>query len=332
MLTVAPIDLALVTGASGFLGRALCERLVSTGTRVLALMRRPADGPWDEVLITDLSNSAPAVGSLRGVHTVFHLAGKAHALDEVVADDDAYRRINVEGTRRLLDTVAEARAHGVIFFSSVKAMGEGGPGCLDESAPEIPETPYGRSKLEAEHLMLDAGTRFGLHTVNLRLTPVYGPSSKGNLSNMLSAVASGRFPPLPKTTNKRSMVHVDDVMEAAILAASRSDASGQTYILTDGRAYSTHELYALMRESVGKGVPRWYIPHAALRAAAFAGDCLGRLRGRRVGFDSDALKKLTSSAWYSASKITRELGFTPTRDLQLALPEMVARLEHDSRS
>jgi UDP-glucose 4-epimerase len=324
---IAPIRVALVTGASGFLGRVLCARLTDSGVRVLALMRRSVEGPWNEILATDLGESAPAAGALRGVDTVFHLAGKAHALEELVADEAAYRRVNIQGTQRLVEAAAQAGVRRVVFFSSVKAMGEGGPGCLDESTVEAPETPYGRSKLEAEHLVLASGKKHGMHVVNLRLTPVYGPDGKGNVSNMLRAVASGRFPPLPNMDNKRSMVHVSDVAEAALLAACSERAAGQTYILTDGRAYSTRELYVLMREAVGKPVPRWSVPEAAFRSLARLGDSLGRLRGRRVGFDSDALRKLTSSAWYSAAKITMELGYKPSQDLRRALPEMVAYLQ-----
>ena len=91
MLGTSTIRVALVTGASGFVGRALCARLKSSGVTVLALMRHRAEGPWDRVLLTDLATTAPQVEALSGIDTVFHLAGKAHALAELSAREDEYR-------------------------------------------------------------------------------------------------------------------------------------------------------------------------------------------------------------------------------------------------
>jgi len=214
--------------------------------------------------------------------------------------------------------------------SSVKAGGEGSDMCLDEAMEDNPQTPYGRTKLEAERLVFKFAREHDIHAVVLRLPLVYGPGQKGNLVRMLEAVAARRFPPPPEFGNHRSMVHVEDVAQAAILAAETTEANVQTYIVTDGRPYSTREVYSLMRAALGRRKPRLGVPVRALRAAARLGDMMGHIRGRRFFFDSEALEKLACSAWYSSRKLETELGFKPVYDLEKALPDMVSELRGET--
>ncbi len=286
-------------------------------------MRNAQPGPWDEVTAVELGTEALPPGVMSEVDTVFHLAAKVHALDEAGDDATVYRRVNVVATESLVAAAIEAEVPRFVFFSSVKAMGEGGEVCLDETCAAPPETAYGASKLAAEQRVLDAGRSASLHATVLRLPLVYGAGVKGNLASMLDAIARGRFPPLAGIDNKRSMVHVDDVVEAALLAARSPAAAGETYIVTDGRAYSTSEIYRLMRHALGRGDPAWSMPHWLLGMMAKAGDVIGRARGRRFLIDSDKLSKLTGSAWYNSAKIERALRFQPRHDLQSALPAMV---------
>lgn len=317
------ISLALVTGATGFIGQVFCQRLQDKGIRVRAFMRREINGPWDETVVGELTGSISS-DALRGVDAVFHLAGKAHALSEMKQGEDEYHAINVEGTRKLLEACRVEKVRQFVFFSSVKAIGEGGLECLDESANIPPETPYGKSKLAAEDLVLRGG--YIPHPVVLRLSMVYGPIEKGNLPKMIHAIAKGRFPPLPELENRRSMVHVDDVVRAAILVAERPESAGGTYILTDGRTYSTRQMYEWICEALGKSIPSWYVPTFALKLLALMGDGIGALRGRRFVFDSDAMEKLVGSACYSSDLIQKDLGFNPERNLQESLEEIVIAL------
>jgi UDP-glucose 4-epimerase len=312
----------LVTGATGFIGRALCGRLREEGVRVRALARREAEGPWDEAVRADLATGALPEDCLAGVDTVFHLAAKVHALGERWHEDESYRRLNVDGTRLLLEQARAAGVRRFIFFSSVQAMGEETPACLDETTEPKPVTPYGRSKLEAERLVL--ASSIPLHVVCLRFPLVYGPGHKGNLSRMVAAIDRGLFPPLPPVANRRSMIHVRDVVASALLAARRPEANGRCYIVTDGGTYSSREIENAIRRALGRRVPRWHVPLVALRLLARGGDALERFRGRRVLFDSSALQKLVGSAWYSSERIERELGYRPSVTLLEALPEIVA--------
>ncbi len=311
-----------MTGATGFIGRRLCETLLDSGVKELRVLgRREADinAEFHYWNLQEPLNEA----SLAGVDTLFHLAGKAHALSETNQDEDEYFTVNTEATRKLLDAAKKNGVRTFVYFSSVKAVGEI-EGLMDESVTAPADTPYGRSKKASETLVLEGG--FVPRPIVIRPSMVYGNTEKGNLPKMIRAVESGTFPPLPDTGNKRSMVHVDDVVKAAILAADHADSSGKTYIVTDGNDYSIRQIYEWICEALNKPVPCWSLPMVALKLMGRVGDVIGVLRGQRFVFDSDALEKLTGDANYSSKRIQDELGFKPLRNLRESLPEIIAYL------
>jgi len=318
---------AFVTGASGFIGQALIQALHERQCQVVALIHdTPApfgSNPNVEQIVGDICDRQSLVAAARGCDSIFHLAGKVHALSETNDDLASYESLNVEGTRNMLEAAVAIKAERFIFFSSVKAMGEGGEDCVNESCAANPLTAYGQTKLAAEELVFDYGKRFGFHAVCLRLPLVYGPGNKGNLFRMILAIDRGVFPPLPEVGNRRSMVHVGNVIEASLLAATTREASGQRYLVTDEKAYSTNELYQMICQVLGKKSPRWRVPKSALAAMGRVGDLIGKVRGRRFFFDTDALDKLIGSAWYSSAKISRELGYRPAITFSESLPQLI---------
>lgn len=321
---------AVVSGATGFIGRRLVTTLRRQGAQVTVLVRDPgkAKALWTDGQVrkyrVDFSVESDIGAVCKGVNTVFHLAGYAHAGD---ANDDTasalHRTVTVKGTRALLSEAVRAGVQRFVFVSSVKAMGEGSDRCLDETSPVAPTTAYGRAKREAEELVLEAGAKHGIHVAVLRLPLVYGSGGNGNLPRMIEAIDRGRFPPLPDVRNKRSMVHVDDVVQALRLAVENPKAKGEVYLVTDGRFYSTYQICAFIRRALGRAEPKWSVPIGGLRAAARIGDLISGARGRPFFFDSITLNKIIGSAWYSSEKIAHDLGFRPTHTLETALPEMV---------
>lgn len=326
----------LVTGGTGFIGRHLVAALVAAGARVKVLARSHGeslkDATWWSNQVEhrqgDLTEPGSLTGVCHGVDVVFHLAGYAHA------DDDSRRlnvsphwRITVEGTQALLEHACAAGVKRLVFVSTVKAMGEGGEALLDETSPAHPEDYYGMAKREAERLVLSAGRRCGFHAAVLRLPLVYGRHNAGNLSRMIVAIDRGRFPPLPDVNNRRSMVHVDDVVQALLLAASRENAKGQTYLITDDEVYSARRIYESICAALEKRPSTWRVPVWLLWAAGWFGNILRMLR-LPAPLTTAALRKLLGSAWYSCEKAKRELGYRPRRKLEEALTEMVV----DSRA
>ncbi len=323
--------------------------------------RSPSTGSpnW---IVADITSDAP-IHLPAGIDTIVHLAGKAHALAEVAQDEAEYFQINTEGTRRMLEAAQRAGVRAFVLFSTVKAAGDSGgtasqseesgiqgirvgsngegsdirvhpcssvvPTPMDELCSAPPDTPYGQSKLAAEKLLLDGN--YVPHPVALRPCLVYGPTPKGNLEKMIVAVKRGRFPPLPEIGNKRSMVHVDDVIAAALLAAEHPAAKGQVFIVADNEPFSTRQLFDWICMAAGRKVPRWTIPRWTLRLFGRVGDVIGHVRGRRFVFDSDALAKLTGSAWYSSAKLQRELGWKPRHTLRETMPEVLREVSRRAK-
>ncbi|MBS3934735.1 MAG: NAD-dependent epimerase/dehydratase family protein [Sulfuritalea sp.] len=247
-----------------------------------------------------------------GIETVFHCAGYAHAFTS--SDPDAHWRINFEGARNLVNAAGAAGVRRFVFLSSVKAMAEPGEACVDEGWPGEPATPYGKAKRAAEDAVLEAGERYGMHVVNLRLAMVYGRGGRGNLERMARGIRAGWFPPLPETGNRRSLVHVDDVVEVVRRVAARPEARGRTYIVADARAYSGREIQDAMRAVLRAPTLRWSVPAGMLRAA-------GRLNGRL----GEIVDRLIGSACYSPARIERELGWRAKVGLEAGLREMLKK-------
>ncbi|WP_431064169.1 NAD-dependent epimerase/dehydratase family protein [Methylotuvimicrobium sp.] len=313
----------LVTGANGFIGQAMVKVLNEYDHDIRTLVRKQIN--VNGHISLDLFKDNIPYELCEGIDCIFHFAGKAHDLSISQKDEICYWHVNTEGTRKLLEAAHRSGVQSFIYFSSVKAAGFNGQQLIDEQNHTPADTPYGQSKYAAEQLVLHGG--FVPHPVVIRPSMVYGNTEKGNLPRMIDAIRKGVFPPIPEVHNKRSMVHVEDVVQAALLAAEKPEAAGQVYIVTDGHSYSTRQIYNWIREALGKPQLSLKMPLALLRAMAKVGDGIGKLRGRRFMFDSDALDKLIGSAWYSSAKIERELGFKPGHDLKSSLPEIVRYLE-----
>lgn len=314
----------LVSGASGFIGQRLVSQLLRDGHDCRQLVRRP--GGEAPCIVADLADESALVRACSGVESVFHCAGYAHAFVSLSGDDTAkHREVNLEGTRNLVEAAGRAGVKHFVFLSSVKAMAEPGEQCIDEDFSGQPETAYGQSKLAAEQAVLEAGRRYGMHVVNLRLAMVYGSGGRGNLERMGRLVARGLFPPLPETGNHRSLVHVDDVVSAMRLVAADDRANGRNYIVAGSEAPSGRALYDALRQVQGLPPCRWSVPVSALRLAAKTGDGLEKLLGRRLPLDSEALDRLLCSAWYSPARIERELGWKARVSLFDGLSEMLRK-------
>lgn len=309
---------ALVTGGSGFVGGRLVAALGREGI-VRALVRRADAMPGTAV--GDLLDPVSLRAACEDVECVFHCAGYAHAFAS--SDPDAHRRINFEGTRNLLQAAGEAGVRRFVFLSSVKAMAEPGDACVDEDWPGEPITPYGQAKRAAEAAVLEAGAKYGMHVVNLRLAMVYGSGGRGNLERMARGIRAGWFPPLPDTGNRRSLGHVDDVVAAMRLVAQAPAANGRTYIVAESKAYSGREIYDAIRAAVGRAPARWRVPAALLRCGGRLGDGLGRFAGRTLPLNSEVAERLLGSACYSPARIERELGWRAGIGLDEGVREML---------
>ena len=289
-----------VTGASGFVGQKLVSAIDTKKNSLRVLSRGSLSGI--ETVVCDLQSKDMPDDALKGINTVFHLAGIAH---DSTKQDSQYYIVNVRATVKLAELAAVSGVERFVFVSSVKAGGNLLTGsCMTESNQAKPKGIYGRTKREAELKLLEIGRQSGMHVSIVRSSLVYGPSMKGNLHAMLLGIEKGWFPPLPMIENRRSMVHVDDLVRAILLVAKDDRANGEIFIVTDGVPHSSREIYEAMCGVLGKSIPRWKLPKFFFKVVA--------LINLNMKYKVD---KLLEDEYYSSEKIN-SIGFRAQRSLR----------------
>lgn len=298
----------LVTGARGFVGRPVVEALAAAGYRVTGAVRSQAqagkgDESYREVAAGELGPDSDWREALAGAAVVVHLAARVHQMQDRAADPLAeFRRVNVEGTRRLAEQAAAAGVKRFIFVSSIKVNGEGtaaGQAYRETDAP-APADPYGISKHEAEEALRQVSARAGLEVVILRPPLMVGRGVKGNLASLAGAIRRGR--PLPFgaiTENRRSLLDVRNLAAAIVRCAVHPRAAGEVFLVSDGVPVSTAELARRVGKAAGRAPCLLPVPVGWLRLA-------GRLAGKGA-----AVGRLTGSLLIDDSKIRKMLEWAP---------------------
>ena len=289
-----------ITGASGFIGRKLVSA-IDTKKNTLRVLSR-SNLTSIETVVFDLQSGNIPDDALKGVDTVFHLAGIAH---DATKQDDQYITVNVRATVQLAELASISGVRRFVFLSSVKAGGsllKRLP--ITESDQVEPEGIYGKTKREAELKLLEIGRQSGMHVSVVRSSLVYGPAMKGNLGMMFLGIEKGWFPSLPKVVNRRSMVHVDDLVNAILLVAKDDRANGEIFIVTDGTPHSSREIYEIMCKLLGRSIPKWYVPKFIFNFSAFFSLSIRQ-----------KVNKLFEDDYYSSEKI-QSIGFKPQRSLK----------------
>ena len=260
---------ALVTGATGFIGNRLCDLLQKEGYPFKVILRKK-DEHLKESVICDLEREILPSQAFEGVTTVFHLAGHAHDLKNQVDNETRYTSLNIEASIKLAKRAAQMDVKRFIFVSSVKAGGTKVRGNLNtETTKGEPDGIYGKTKRKAEIRLLELAKETTMEITVLRPSLVYGANVKGNLLNMLTAIKKGWFPPLPDINNALSMIHVDDVVRALLFLATNNNLDGEIYIATDGKLYSSSEVYKILSKALGKKVRKWRVPFTFFKILAF---------------------------------------------------------------
>jgi nucleoside-diphosphate-sugar epimerase len=263
------VDRVLVTGASGFVGGALCALLVRRGYQVRGLVRQgrvPEDGV-ETVNVDDISDASPAAWAsmLSGVDVVIHCAALVHQMG--LDDDEAwarYQRVNTQATASLARAAADAGVKRFVFLSTVKVLGEcTAPGrafCAHD--PASPTDAYARSKWEAEQAIREMASGSSMDFVIIRPPLVYGPGVGANFQ-ALTRFVSARIPlPLGAIDNRRSLVSIDNLVDLILRCVGYPDPIGDVFLVSDGDDVSTTQL--IRRIAKAKGVSPLLLPVPAL--------------------------------------------------------------------
>jgi dihydroflavonol-4-reductase len=315
---------ALITGASGFIGRRLARKLASDGHDVVCLVRRTSrtvglESPSIGLAVGDVTDPASLETALRGRDHVFHLAAVVQA-----ADETAYEKVNVAGTRNLIEAALRAAPalERFVLVSSIAAAGPSGPDRLGTEDDEPrPATAYGRSKLAAERAVLQAAAR--LPATIVRPPNVIGPGSP-DLERAMDLLRRRIVPAIGDKRPRTSLIDVDDLVDALILVAGDARAVGRTFYVTDGRAYAWPEVTEALAAELAVGRLRVGVPFGAQLLAAGVTEAAARLTGRSPALTRDIVRAGHDSFWlYDSSRIREELGFRPATSMRESIRRAV---------
>lgn len=310
MAQIVDKPLVVVTGATGFAGRALVPVLHAAGWRVRASGRDAARRPTNcEFVVADLSNDADFAALASGASAVVHLAARVHVMRERATDPLAeFRRTNVAPTAKLAEAAANQGAVHFLFASTVKVNGEAtrGQPYTEDHAP-CPEDPYAVSKLEAEQALREQAAASGLSATILRAPLVYGAEAKGNFARLLRLVAYRVPLPFGSVRNRRSFLFIGNFCSAVLAALSRPGPGTRLYLLSDGEDVSSAELIRRMAAALGRPARLFPFPVSLLRVGAAA-----------AGF-GDELRRITDSLVVDSTRIRSELDWRPPYSLDEGL-------------
>jgi len=302
----------LLTGASGFVGRAVQARLLADGVHELRCAQRQAptapQAAVEYCLALELGAQADWSQALAGADAVIHCAARVHVMQEQAADPLAeFRRANVEGTLRLARQAVAAGVRRFVFVSSIKVNGEQTPPGQPFRADDAPQAcdPYGISKREAEE-----ANRYKTRFVNAAVHDLLQPL---NAARMFTSL-------LPAHVRDRSLVALDNLVDLLVLCLSHPAASGQRFLVSDGEDLSTTELLRRLGQALGRPARLLPLPQDWIEAGA-------RLLGRQ-----SLSQRLCGSLQVNIDKTRDLLGWTPPHTVDQALARTAAHFLESQRS
>jgi nucleoside-diphosphate-sugar epimerase len=295
----------LVTGANGFVGSALCERLRRDGVSVRGVVRSFISSPYgaEYVAIGSLSSETDWTEAVKNVDKIVHLAARVHVMDDKSSDPlTEFRRVNVEATANLASKAAAAGVKRFVFLSTIKVNGEltelGKPFTADDT--HGPQDFYGLSKHEAEQVLRQIAVDTGMEVVIIRPPLVYGAGVKANFESMMRWLARGVPLPLAAVTkNRRSLVALDNLVDLIVTCLEHPASANQTFLVSDDEDLATAELLKRMGAALGYPVRLFHLPPELLK--------LGTVLMRKPGI----YQRLCGSLQLDIAKTRQLLGWNP---------------------
>jgi nucleoside-diphosphate-sugar epimerase len=313
----------LVTGANGFIGQALCKRLMAEGLQVRGALRRSnrtAEMPTgvETVQIESIGPETDWSDALSNIDTVVHLAARVHVLKDHDSDPLAlYRHVNVQGTKHLARMAVSKGVNRFIYMSSIKVNGEGRPTAYTEKDIPAPEDHYGLSKWEAEQILSKINAASEIDVAVFRAPLVYGPGVKANFLQLLKTVQKGIPLPLANVDNQRSLIYLENLVDVIIRNIKSSQPASGTYLVSDGEDVSTPELIRRIAAALGASSRLFPFSPSIIIGAA-------KLLGKKATVD-----RLLGTLTVDTTKIQRELDWKPPYTMEQGLGETAKWFRRD---
>jgi nucleoside-diphosphate-sugar epimerase len=305
----------LITGASGFVGKSLTAQLLRQGHSVRAAVRSRATAieGAEALVVGDINGDTDWAETLNDVDVIIHLAARVHVVTEHSVNPlTEFRKVNMDGTRRLADFAAKTGVKRLVYVSSIGVNGSEALFPFNELDGPNPKNDYAVSKWEAEQALHKVAAETILEVVIIRPPLVYGFGAPGNFAQMTKVLAKGIPLPFASVRNQRSLIYIENLVDALILCSTHPNAAGQTYLVSDGQDISTPDLLRKLSNAMRKPVKLLPCSPTFIRLA-------GRLFGKLEQVD-----RLLGSLQVDSSKIRRELGWQPPFTLDKGLKATVS--------
>lgn len=309
----------LITGSTGFIGRALTQQLAKQKNNVVSAVRRPIisdHGHIKQIQIGNICSTTDWTNALDGIDIVIHLAGCAHIIDNSDKEDllKTYQKNNTYGSLNLATQAIKSGVKRFIFISSIRVNGARNESPFTEKDPPNPQEAYAVSKMETEQGLYQLAEEFDMEIVIIRPPLVYGPNAPGNFGRLLRVVIKGIPLPLGAIHNQRSLVALDNLVDLIATCIDHPAAANQTFLAGDGEDLSTTELLQRVAKALGRPVYLIPVPVCILKFCSV-------LLNKR-----DVYQRLCSSLQVDISKARKVLGWIPPVSVDEGLRKAVEGL------
>jgi nucleoside-diphosphate-sugar epimerase len=305
----------LVTGSTGFIGSYVVKALYEQGREVKCLVRKTSETNFlkklgVELVLGDLRNEDSLRKAVENVDIIYNLAGEVYALQK-----ERYYQANVNGLEKLLTSCLKKSVKKIIHFSSSSAVGpnQDRNTPINEDTPCLPITPYGKSKLEGEHVIRRFSKEYDLPTIIVRPPLVYGPgvSKSSRVLMFLKLINQGLFRIVGDGENLVSLCYIDNLIHGVLLAEAEKKAEGKTYFIADERPYNIKEVAETIAKEEGKTLPKYHLPTWVAEVLSIGLMAPSKLFGFTSPLSRNTVKELRNNWFVDISKAEKELGYKP---------------------
>ena len=313
----------LVTGAGGFTGRNLCDRLSDEGAHVVAFLRKNGSTPklksGTDVFTGDLTDRADCERAAEGVDTIFHVAAQFRAVN--VTDDDL-KRVHVDATEHLIHAAKKSGCRRFVHTSTIGVHGsiKNGPG--DEDTEFAPGDTYQSTKLEGELRGIALAKEIGVDLAVVRPCAIYGPGDR-RFVKLVKPIKKRRFVMIGSGEARYHFVHIDDLVAGYLLAGEKDTAVGQTFLIGGEEAPTLNEIAAEIATILNVPAPKLKVPLAPVYAAGWLCERAAALLNVEPILHRRRIKFFTNNRDFSIAKAKQLLGYQPQVDLRTGLSELI---------